>query len=45
MVAGLQQLYPDDEILLQQGMIMVEALARSFTQFERTAHPERLAKA
>ena len=30
MVEGLQTLYPDDQTLLQQGMVIFEALARSF---------------
>jgi hypothetical protein len=30
LIDGLQQLNPDDHVLLEQGMAMFEALARSF---------------
>jgi hypothetical protein len=45
MVEGLQTLYPDDETLLQQGMVMFEALARSFGAKESTtSSPARPAR-
>jgi hypothetical protein len=34
MVDGLREMYADDEALLQHGMRMFEALARSFTATE-----------
>ena len=37
MVDGFQALYPDDHVLLEQGMTLFEALYRSF---ERAARPE-----
>jgi hypothetical protein len=37
MVDGLQELYPDDGALLEHGMGMFEALARSFRATESTA--------
>ena len=37
MVEGLQELHPDDHTLLQHGMGMFEALARSFSATESAA--------
>jgi hypothetical protein len=37
MVDGLQALYPDDHVLLEQGMTMFEALYRSFERAAPTA--------
>ena len=42
MVEGLRQLYPDDQTLLQQGITMFEALARSFEAADATEKPARL---
>jgi hypothetical protein len=45
MVDGFQELYPDDETLLQHGMGMFEALARSFSAAESaTSRPVRARK-
>jgi hypothetical protein len=44
MVEGLQTLYPDDETLLQQGMVMFEALARSFSAKASTPGRVRAAR-
>lgn len=43
MVDGLQELYSDDETLLQQGMVMFEALARSFSA--KASSPSRPVRA
>lgn len=43
MVEGLQALYADDHILLEQGMTMFEALYRSFERAERPAGPRPVA--
>ena len=37
MVEGLRELHPDDHTLLQRGMDMFEALARSFSATESAA--------
>jgi hypothetical protein len=39
MVDGLRELYADDDTLLQHGMGMFEALARSFTATESAIRP------
>ena len=39
MVDGFQALYPDDHVLLDQGMTMFEALYRSFERAARPAGP------
>jgi hypothetical protein len=44
MVDGLLPLYPDDHGLLEQGMIMFEALYRSFERAARPAGPRSLAR-
>lgn len=43
MVDGLQMLYTDDHLLLEQGMTMFEALYRSFERAERPAGPRSVA--
>jgi hypothetical protein len=43
MIEGLQALYPDDHVLLEQGMTMFEALYRSFERASRPAGPRPLA--
>jgi hypothetical protein len=40
MIEGLRELYADDEALLQQGIGMFEALARSFSASESAAGRE-----
>jgi hypothetical protein len=44
MADGLQTLYPDDHVLLDQGMTMFEALYRSFERAARPAGPRPLAR-
>ena len=47
MVDGFRQLHADDRVLLQQGMVMFEALARSFDSTDSTpagARPQRRRK-
>jgi hypothetical protein len=44
MVEGLQPLYADDHVLLEQGMTMFEALYRSFERAARPAGPRGLAR-
>ncbi|MCA1586789.1 MAG: chromate resistance protein [Acidobacteria bacterium] len=44
LVDGLQALYPDDHVLLEQGMTLFEALFRSFERASRPAGPRPLAR-
>jgi hypothetical protein len=44
MVEGLQPLYADDHLLLEQGMTMFEALYRSFERDARPAGPRAVAR-
>ena len=44
MVDGFQALYPDDHVLLEQGMTLFEALYRSFERAARPAGPRPLAR-
>ena len=44
MVDGFQALYPDDHVLLEQGMTMCEALYRSFERAARPVGPRPLAR-
>ena len=44
MVDGLQTLYADDHVLLEQGMTMFEALYRSFERAARPAGPRLVAR-
>jgi len=41
MIEGLRQVHPDDGPLLEQGIAMFEALARSFSREKRSDHVER----
>jgi hypothetical protein len=44
MVDGFQALYPDDHVLLEQGMTIFEALYRSFERASRPVGPRPLAR-
>ena len=44
MVDGFQALYPDDRVLLEQGMTLFEALYRSFERAARPVGPRPLAR-
>ena len=44
MVDGFQALYPDDHVLLEQGMTLFEALYRSFERAARAVGPRPLAR-
>jgi hypothetical protein len=44
MVDGFQALYPDDHVLLEQGMTMFEALFRSFERAARPVGPRPVAR-
>jgi hypothetical protein len=44
MVDGFQALYPDDHVLLEQGMTMFEALYRSFERAARPVGPRPVAR-
>ena len=45
LVDGLRQLHADDHVLLQQGILMFEALARSFDSTDGTRTPARSSRA
>jgi hypothetical protein len=44
MIEGLQLAYPDDDVLLEQGMTIFESLYRSFERAARVVGPRPLAK-